>query len=106
MTDYSELVKTLRGQATDLTCCGTLPRQRRDTQYEIDASIDVLRKAADAISMLTARVAELEKIRLSAADFVKDREIVSSVQAKEAGYMATSETRLFDALNAAAQGEG
>jgi len=64
MTDTQEkptLSRTLRQQAQDLQNCDTLPRQHRDTQYEIDAAISVLEFAAHNIDRLTAQRNELRE---------------------------------------------
>lgn len=45
-TDAAKLVAELRGQATDLENCDKLPRAHRDTEYEIEAAIGVLKRAA------------------------------------------------------------
>lgn len=45
----ADLVKRLNQMAVDLSNCDTLPRQHRDTQYEIDAAIVLCREAADAL---------------------------------------------------------
>lgn len=55
----SDLVKRLKQQADDLGNCDQLPRAHRDTQYEIDATVPILREAANRIEELEGSLLEL-----------------------------------------------